>query len=134
MTVTKSASEGENEKASPDDDENGDDMLRAFKRRKTHATVNSDESDLIKHKLEDANANGAANGHVDTVPNAVEPIRMLSPANTVMFDEPLPLPSVEASHLNPSYSSTPQSSDEPLPLSTAHSDTFKHTNSTLQFH
>ena len=95
---SKSALEGENEKSSKGNDD-GDVMLKEFQRRKTHATMNTEGLDL-KHKLKDANgnavANGAANGHVDTVPNAVVPFRMLSPANTVVFDEPLRLPSTEA--------------------------------------
>jgi Na+/H+ antiporter NhaD/arsenite permease-like protein len=93
--LKKSASEGENKKKSSMDEEDDDVMLRQLKRRKTHATINVEESDF-KHKLKDATANtvvnGAANGHVDTVPNTV-----LSPANTVIFDEPLPLPSTEGS-------------------------------------
>ena len=92
----KPALEGENEKSSPDDEDN-DVMLRQLKRRKTHAY--SEELD-VEHKLKEANANavanGAANGHVDTVPNAVEPTRILSRANTHVFDEPLPLPSADA--------------------------------------
>ena len=96
--LRKSTLEGENEKSSKGDD--GDNvMLKQLQRRKTCATMNTEELDL-KHKLKDANgnavANGAANGHVDTVPNAVVPFRMLSPANTVIFDEPLRLPSTEA--------------------------------------
>jgi len=99
--------EGENEKSSLDDDED-DVMLRQLKRRKTHGTIFSEESDL-RHKFQDANANavatGAANGH--TVPNAVEPIRMLSPANTVIFDEPLPLPSTESARQDTFNSAAP---------------------------
>ena len=101
------ALEGENEKSSLDDDD-GNAMQRELKRRKTHGTIYS-ESDL-KHKLKEAEANaivnGAANRHVDTVPNDVEPIRMLSPANTVIFDEPLPLPSTEALRSDTSQQST----------------------------
>ena len=96
--LKKPASEGENEKASTDGEDN---MLRELKRRKTHhATTNTEGLDL-KHEPKDGVAdgvvNGAANEHVDTVPNVAEPIKMLSPANTVIFDEPLPLPSTKAS-------------------------------------
>ena len=98
--LKKSALEREDEKSSMDDDDNDDVMLRQLKRRKTHATMISEGSDL-KHKPKNTNAsvvaNGAADGHVDTAPNTVEPIRMLSPENTVIFDEPLPLPSTEPS-------------------------------------
>jgi Na+/H+ antiporter NhaD/arsenite permease-like protein len=91
--LKKSALEGENEKSSMDEEDDNV-MLRQLKRRKTHATINVEESNL-KHKHNDATvnaaANGAANGH------AVEPVKMLSPENTVIFDEPLPLPSTEGS-------------------------------------
>ena len=92
-------SEGENEK-SPMDGEDDDPMLRQLKRRKTHATITTEELDL-KRKLKDACANavtnGAANRRVDSVPSTVEPKKMLSPANTVIFDEPLPILSTEGS-------------------------------------
>jgi hypothetical protein len=94
------------------DSDDGDVMLRQLKRRKTHATISAEESDL-KHKLQDANANaitnGVANGHVDTIPNAVEPVRMLSPANTVIFDEPSPSPSHEHSRSATLNNNTPLS-------------------------
>lgn len=106
------ALEGENEKSSLDDDD-GNAMQRELKRRKTHGTIYS-ESDL-KHKLKEAEANaivnGAANRHVDTVPNDVEPIRMLSPANTRIFDEPSPLPRAEASRSGTFNSTAPLSQD-----------------------
>ena len=97
--LKKPASEGENEKASKEE-EDSDVMLRQLKRRKTHVTTNTEGLDL-KHEPKDGVAdgvvNGTANGHVDTVSSAAEPIKMLSPANTVIFDEPLPLPSTKAS-------------------------------------
>ena len=81
--LKKSAVEGENEKSSMEEED--DVMLRQLKRRKTHATITTEDSDL-KRKLKDAIvnavANGAANRPVDTVPNTVEPIKTLSPANT----------------------------------------------------
>ena len=87
--LKKPALEGKNEKSSMDSDEEDDDvMLRQLKRWKTSATIITEESDLHKLKVEIANAvaNGAANVDsslaADTVPNTVEPIRMLSPANT----------------------------------------------------
>ena len=112
--MKKSPLEGENEKSSMDE-EDDDVMLRQLKRRKTHATINVEESNL-KHKLNDATvnaaANGAANGHANTIPNAVEPVKMLSPANTVIFDEPLPLPSTEGTRSN-TLNSTPLSQQNP---------------------
>ena len=93
----KPASEGENEKSSTDKEDNV--MLEALKRRKTRATADAEGLDL-KHEPKDgvANgvANGAANGHA---PNAAEPIKTLSPSNTVIFDEPMSIqgPSTETS-------------------------------------
>ena len=68
----------ENERSSLDDNDDDDDDVMP----RIRTTIYS-ESDLKqKLKVKKANANavarGAANWHVDTVPNAVEPIRMLS--------------------------------------------------------
>ena len=79
---------GENEGISlddNDDNDNDDDDDDDAMPRNIRTTIYS-ESDLKqKLKVKKANANavarGAANQHVDTVPNAVEPIRMLSPCD-----------------------------------------------------
>ena len=115
--LKKPALESENEK-SPTDEEDDDVMLRQLKRRKTRATMSVEESGL-KHKPKDATANAVANangnGNVDTVPNAVKPIKMLSPANTVIFDEPLPLPLPLSSNetCSDTLNSTPLSQQSP---------------------
>ena len=80
-------------------------MLRELKRWKTHhdampvTQINSEKSDIMTRKYRDeinkelAVTNGAANRRVDPVPNAVEPIEMLSPTtSTVIFDDSEPLP------------------------------------------
>jgi len=141
----------ENEK-SPMDDDGDDVMLRQLKRGKTRATVHWEELDL-EHKIKDANANavanGAANGHVvhnvDTTPNVVEPTRMLSPANTVIFDEPLTLRSNEASRSATLNNNAPLSQQSPstpsnskplssLPIISSISDLLNRFSTYLQKH
>ena len=67
------------------EDEEDDVMLRELKRWKTHATITTEESDS-KHKLKieiaNAVANGVANEAANRRVNTVQPIKILSPANT----------------------------------------------------
>ena len=66
----------ENERPSLDDDD--DDFMARIIRTTIYSELDLEQKLKVKKANANAVARGAANRHVDTVPNAVEPIRMLS--------------------------------------------------------